>query len=113
MKRNVLEVVDELFRRRLLIPDINPDVPLVNYGLDSIRSIELIVELESVFGVHISDEQAASMRTLRDVANQVIASSAMPAGHGDSMVGVEHGDGMLRVGHGDSMVRVGQKDGEA
>jgi acyl carrier protein len=73
MTATVLEVVDELFRSRLRLPKIDPDVPLANYGLDSVRSIELIVELESVFDVHISDEQAAEMRTLRDVADQVSA----------------------------------------
>jgi acyl carrier protein len=76
MNREVLEIVDELFRRRLLVPAINPDVPLTDYGLDSVRSIELIVELESTLDMHISDEQAATMRTLRDVVDQVTASLA-------------------------------------
>jgi acyl carrier protein len=53
---------------------------LVDYGLDSIRSVNLIVELESEFDVQISDEQAASMRTLRDVVDQVAASLTQRSG---------------------------------
>lgn len=84
MNRDILEAVDELFRLRLQVPELNPDVPLVDYGLDSIRSIDLVVEMESKFDVQISDEQAASMRTLRDVADQVAASMAVRVGQGDS-----------------------------
>ncbi|MFG2294467.1 acyl carrier protein [Streptomyces sp. NPDC048603] len=83
MSHDILAVVDELFRRELQVPDINHDVPLVDYGLDSIRSINLIVEMESRFDVHISDEQAASMQTLREVVDQVTASLAVTVGHGD------------------------------
>ncbi|MGW1893552.1 acyl carrier protein [Streptomyces sp. NPDC002004] len=84
MNRDIFEVVDELFRRRLQVPELNPDVPLVNYGLDSIRSIELVVEMESKFDVHISDEQVASMQTLREVVDQVTASLAVRVGQGVS-----------------------------
>ncbi|HKN51972.1 MAG TPA: acyl carrier protein [Amycolatopsis sp.] len=80
MDREILEIVDELFRRRLRVRALDPDTPLVDYGLDSVRSIDLIVELESRFDVQISDEQAASMRTLRDVAAQVAASLPVRAG---------------------------------
>jgi acyl carrier protein len=73
MSHEVLEVVDELFRRRLQVPELRTDVPLADYGLDSVRSVELVVELETRFDVQISDEQAASMRTLSDVVEQVVA----------------------------------------
>ncbi|MEU4729801.1 acyl carrier protein [Streptomyces sp. NPDC005409] len=84
MNRDILEVVDELFRRELQVPELDPDVPLVDYGLDSIRSITLIVEMESKFDVHISDEQAAAMQTLRDVVDEVSASLTVRVGQGDS-----------------------------
>jgi acyl carrier protein len=82
MDRDILEAVDELFRRRLQAPELDPDAPLIDYGLDSVRSIDLIVEIESLFGVQISDEQAVSMRTLRDVAAQIAASLPVRAGQG-------------------------------
>ncbi|MFD4764357.1 acyl carrier protein [Streptomyces sp. NPDC058439] len=84
MNTEILEVVDELFRRELQVPEINPYAPLVDYGLDSIRSISLIVEMEATFDCRISDEQAVSMQTLRDVVDQVTASLTVPAGQGDS-----------------------------
>jgi acyl carrier protein len=83
MNSDILKVVDELFRRQLQVPELKPDVPLVDYGLDSIRSISLVVEMESEFDVYISDEQAASMRTLRDVVDQVNASLAVRVRQGD------------------------------
>ncbi|SCK05144.1 acyl carrier protein [Streptomyces sp. WMMB 714] len=83
MNREILGVVDELFRRQLQVPELNPDAPLVDYGLDSVRSIEAVIELESAFDVHISDDQAASMQTLRDVVEQITASLTVHAGQGD------------------------------
>ncbi|MET7641814.1 acyl carrier protein [Streptomyces sp. NPDC005438] len=86
MNRDVLGVVDELFRRQLQVPELDPDVPLVDYGLDSVRSIETVVELECAFDVHISDDQAALMRTLRDVVNQISESLTVRAGQGDGEI---------------------------
>lgn len=83
MNQDILEVVDELFRRGLQVSEIDIDVPLVDYGLDSIRSINMVVDMESAFGVRISDEQAASMETLRDVVDQVTALVTARAGQGE------------------------------
>lgn len=79
MDQDILRGVDELFRARLQVPELDPDTPLVNYGLDSVRSVELVVELEAEFAVQISDDQAAAMRTLREVADQVSASLTVQA----------------------------------
>ena len=84
MDRDVMEVVDELFRRRLQVRELDPDTPLADYGLDSVRSIDLIVEMESLFQVQMSDGQAAAMRTLRDVATQVTASMTVRVGAGEA-----------------------------
>lgn len=84
MNREILEVVDELFRHELQVPEIDPGVPLVDYGLDSIRSISLVVEMEATFACRISDEQAASMTTLHDVVDQVTASLTVRVEQGGS-----------------------------
>jgi acyl carrier protein len=84
MIHDVFAVVEELFRSRLHVPEINPDVPLMDYGLDSVRSIDLIIEMENTFDIRISDEQTASMLTLRDAVDQVTASLTVRAGQGES-----------------------------
>jgi acyl carrier protein len=86
MDRDILTVVDDLFRRRLQVRELDLDAPLADYGLDSIRSIDLIVELESIFDVRISDEQAALMVSLRDVVDQVTVSKTVRVGQGNSGV---------------------------
>ncbi|MFE5597714.1 acyl carrier protein [Streptomyces coelicoflavus] len=83
MKPELLEVVHELFRRELQVPDINPDVPLVDYGLDSIRSISLVVEMEERFNCRIPDEQTVLMLTLNDVVEQVATSLTVRTEQGE------------------------------
>jgi acyl carrier protein len=55
-------------------PDaLAPDAPLIDYGLDSARAIDLLVALEETFGIRIPDEAAAKMRTLKDIVLYVEA----------------------------------------
>lgn len=82
MDRDIFDVVDELFRQRLQLPELDPDRRLVDYGLDSVRSVDLIVEMEDKFDVSISDEQAGSMVTLRDVVAAVTAALTVSVGQG-------------------------------
>ncbi|MBF6484538.1 acyl carrier protein [Nocardia otitidiscaviarum] len=67
----VLERVRELFRGRLNAPALELDRPLLEYGLDSVRSAELVIELEQLFGIDIPDAAAAALRTTRQVAEYV------------------------------------------
>lgn len=82
MNREILEIVDQMFRRELQVPELDPEAPLVDYGLDSIRSISLVVEMEAAFGIRISDEQAGEMRTLRDAVEQISLSLSVQVGQG-------------------------------
>lgn len=82
MDREILEIVDQMFKRELQVSHFDPEAPLVDYGLDSLRSITLVVEMEAAFGIRISDEQAAEMRTLRDVVEQVSMALGVQAGRG-------------------------------
>jgi acyl carrier protein len=68
---NVFDVVDAVFRKHLKASAIDPDGSLIEYGLDSVRSIELIVELEALFDMDISDEEAAKFRTVRSAADHI------------------------------------------
>jgi 3-oxoacyl-[acyl-carrier-protein] synthase II len=51
--------------------ELTLDTPLSELGLDSLDTAELVLEVESVFEVRISDGVAARLRTLRDVATVV------------------------------------------
>jgi acyl carrier protein len=52
---------------------IGDDRPLSQYGLDSVRAIELIVAIEEKFDISISEEAARSIRTFADVVRLVDA----------------------------------------
>ncbi|WP_433684590.1 acyl carrier protein [Nocardia sp. CA-119907] len=73
---DVHERVRELFSRGLRVPEIDVNAPLLDYGLDSVRSAELVIELERTFDIEISDEEAATLHTARDVIDCVVAKSA-------------------------------------
>ncbi|WP_431957873.1 acyl carrier protein [Nocardia lijiangensis] len=72
----VSERVQELFRHGLQVDDIDLDTPLLDYGLDSVRSAEIIIELERAFGVEISDEEASVLHTARDVVECVTSKTS-------------------------------------
>ena len=80
MTHTVLEKVSELVRASLQIPDVDPDTPLVDYGMDSVRSVNLIVELETLFHVEVSDEEAAGLGTVREIAEHVLGKVAATTG---------------------------------
>lgn len=46
---------------------IRPDKPLIEYGMDSVRTVDLVVRVEERFGVQVSDADVARIRTLLDV----------------------------------------------
>jgi acyl carrier protein len=56
--------------------DVNPesverDRLLVEYGLDSVRAIDLIVALEDAFGCTIADDTTRRLRSVDDVIRAV------------------------------------------
>jgi acyl carrier protein len=55
---------------------IRESIPLVEYGLDSVRAMDLIVRIEDDFGIHIPDEALLDLRTLGDVIAYVRVRSA-------------------------------------
>lgn len=73
MQRDILTTVNELFSTRLMAPSIDNETPLVDYGLDSLRAAEIVIDLEQMFGIEISDEDAAQMHTVQQVVDAVTA----------------------------------------
>lgn len=50
---------------------IKEDALLIQYGLDSIRSLELIVSLEEKYSIEIPDEELSQIRRVGDVMKLV------------------------------------------
>jgi len=59
------------------LSQIHPDDKLVEDirmdSLDSLSTVEFVIDVEKEFGISIPDSDAAEMRTLRDVVEYVIA----------------------------------------
>jgi acyl carrier protein len=72
LSMQVKEAIVRCLRLPMAPQDIVDDVPLFGegLGLDSIDALELVLELERVFGVKISDEQLGR-RVLRSVSTIV------------------------------------------
>ncbi|MFN7974972.1 MAG: acyl carrier protein [Acidobacteriota bacterium] len=68
-----------LERVKVLVADVSAlsrdavrdDGLLVEYGIDSVRAMDLIISLEETFAITVADEDAALLRTVRDVARYV------------------------------------------
>ena len=55
---------------RIDVNDIEDDSNLVNdLGADSIDLVEMLMMIEENLGITITDEEAAELKTVRDVAN--------------------------------------------
>jgi len=50
---------------------VRPDGRFIDFGLDSVRAMDLVIELEQTYGVEVSDKDLANLNTLQDVANYV------------------------------------------
>ena len=69
---------EEAFIRRTLaeVCALDPvalraDVPLIEYGLDSARAIDLLVAIEGEYDVRIPDDAVLKIRTLADLCAYV------------------------------------------
>lgn len=48
-----------------------PTARLIDFGLDSVRALELVVDLEQRFGLEIPDQDLATAQTVEDIARYV------------------------------------------
>ncbi len=51
--------------------NIRAEAQLVAYGLDSVRSMDLIIALEDAYDIEISDYEVAQLETVQDVLDIV------------------------------------------
>jgi acyl carrier protein len=67
MSANLKQVMETICRVGNL-SEVGPDDDFYDAGFSSVRSLELLIELETVFGVSIPDDQFIAARTPLAVA---------------------------------------------
>ena len=50
---------------------IRPEARFIDFGLDSVKAMDLVVELEQAYEIEIADKDLADLTTLQDVADYV------------------------------------------
>ena len=85
-RESVLERVVEMLITSLQVDrapgEFDPDTPLFGTGLalDSVDAVEIVVALESTFGVSLDEDEAtAALRTINTLVDRVIAESGAAA----------------------------------
>ena len=53
------------------VAEIRDEGELVSYGLDSVRGMEFILQLEEAFAIEVSESEAIQFETVRDAVTYV------------------------------------------
>ncbi len=67
-----LEQVVEIVCRIGELPALDPDLDVYEAGLESVRALEVLLELETAFGVSIPDAEFVEHRTARRLADLAV-----------------------------------------
>jgi len=70
-----LDKVAEIIARtaRCKVEDVNPETELVSLGIDSLKAITVLFELEEAFDIEIPNELVAKISTVGDIMDRVDA----------------------------------------
>jgi len=83
--QSVLEIVKETIQTTSPVEsdtsNIQEDSWLVEYGFDSVNSLELIMALEEQFDIEIEDEHVVEIQTVKDIV--VMIESYIEANQGN------------------------------
>lgn len=64
--------VHRILREQRELPEhLDPDLPLTEYGIDSLDAINVLFGVEEEFGISIPDETARSIRTIRQMIEAI------------------------------------------
>ena len=74
----VEERVAGIVRRLANLTELAPEQDYFDAGLASVQALELLLEVESAFGVSLSDDQFATVRTARQLAGLISAQGGQP-----------------------------------
>ncbi len=67
----ILAIMEEIGMARELIDGIDPNIPLLVQGVDSLDFPAIAVAAERKFGVDISDAGAARLKTINDLVRYI------------------------------------------
>lgn len=73
---NVMEILISSLKMKIQKSDLDPDTPLFGsgLGLDSVDAVVIIVELESRFMIHISEEEGRrALRTVNTIVDLILS----------------------------------------
>lgn len=73
-KQQLTQQITREVARILAMPssEISSEAPLIEYGLDSIQSTDLVVGIEEMFDIQIADDDLPALRCVDDIADRVI-----------------------------------------
>jgi acyl carrier protein len=71
LKSNVAEMVTDVVARTAGVPHkrVRLDSRLVDFGIDSIQGLEIVIQLEWIFGIDIPDQDLPKLDSVEDVIN--------------------------------------------
>lgn len=75
MREEIEERVKQIIVEKLGVKEeeVRPESELIaNLGADSLDTIELVMEFEKTFNVHISDDVVVEIHTVEDMVNTIV-----------------------------------------
>ena len=74
----VEDKVAEIVRRLANLTALAPEQDYFDAGLASVQALELLLEVESEFGVSLPDDQFANVRNVRQLAGLITGTDGQP-----------------------------------
>lgn len=71
--KDVAEVVADVVARTARVPRerVRPDSRLADFGLDSVQGLEVVIQLEWIFGIEIPDQDLPGLNSVEDLSSYV------------------------------------------
>jgi acyl carrier protein len=76
-ERVLVDKVLVALERATGVKDIDLEKSLADFGLDSVLWLEMVMQLERTFHIHVPDDRIPSMGSVRDIVELVRALSAV------------------------------------